>query len=208
VDYNRPVFSDFMLPAGNLREPWHNAKRADIIIVTKCPAHLTLQERSDFVALLSPYPKQEIYFTSYVYGAPVPVFPDRHGLQDPIPMRYLRKSKTGVMLVTGIANPAPLREFLVQNLNLEDEIIYDDHHHYDMHDLQYIKNRFMTIERIEKCIMVTEKDAVRLQELDIPEKNFRKSFYYIPVEVKFLAKGEKPFIKRIYKYLKKAGLKN
>jgi tetraacyldisaccharide-1-P 4'-kinase len=62
------------------------------------------------------------------------------------------------------------------------------------------------MERLEKCIMVTEKDAVRLQELDISDKNFRKSFYYIPVEVKFLAKGEKPFIKKIFKYLKKAWL--
>ena len=110
------------------------------------------------------------------------------------------------MLVTGIATPDPLKEFLAQNLDIEDEITFDDHHEFDLKDIQYIQNRFKTIERVEKCIMVTEKDAVRFQELYIPEKNFRKSFYYIPVEVKFLSKGEKLFIKRIYKYLKKAGL--
>ncbi len=207
VDFNRPIFSDVMLPAGNLREPWRNAKRADIIIVTKCPESLTVQERSDFIAGLSLQKKQEVFFTCYTYGEPLPVYPDRHGLQDPLPYRFLRKSKTRVMLVTGIANPGPLREFLEQNLVVEDEIVFNDHHDFDMKDILFIKNRFNTMERVEKCIMVTEKDAVRLQELDITDKSLRKSFYYIPVEVKFLVKGEKPFIKRIFRNLKKAGLK-
>jgi tetraacyldisaccharide 4'-kinase len=207
VDYNRPIFSDVLLPAGNLREPSYNAKRADIIIVTKCPDDLSVQEKSDFIANLHLRNKQEIYFTSYTYGTPVPVFPDRHGLQDPVPYRFLRKSKTGVMLVTGIANPMPLREFLKENLLIVDELTFNDHHEYDLKDLHDIKNRFKTIEQVEKCIIVTEKDAVRLQELDIPDKSFCKSFYYIPVEVIFLEKEEKLFIKRLNKYLKKTGLK-
>lgn len=204
VDYNRPIFSDVLLPAGNLREPWRNARRADIIIVTKCPNNLSMSERSDFIAGLDLQKEQEVFFTCYTYGDPVPVFPDRHGLQDPVPYKFFRKSKTRVMLVTGIASPKPLRDFLEQYLTVEDELIFDDHHNYDLDDIRNMKNRFNTMERLDKCIMVTEKDAVRLQELDISEKNFRKSFYYIPVEVKFLAKGEKPFIKKIFKYLKKA----
>jgi tetraacyldisaccharide 4'-kinase len=46
VDYNRPIFHDMLLPAGNLRESWHNAKRADIIIITKSPDHFSARERS------------------------------------------------------------------------------------------------------------------------------------------------------------------
>lgn len=206
VDYNRPIFSDVLLPAGNLREPWRNARRADIIIVTKCPNNLSVPERSDFIAGLNLRKEQEVFFTCYTYGDPLPVFPDRHGLQDPVPYRFFRKLKTGVMLVTGIASPKPLRDFLEQYLTVEDELVFEDHHNFDLDDIRNIKSRFNTMERMEKCIMVTEKDAVRLQELDISDKNFRKSFYYIPVEVKFLAKGEKPFIKKIFKYLKKAWL--
>jgi tetraacyldisaccharide 4'-kinase len=206
VDYNRPVFHDMLLPAGNLREPWRNAKRADVIIVTKCPDHLSLPERLDFITRLRLTGKQEVFFTGYVYGKPVPVFPDKHGRQDPVPYKSLNKSRTGIMLVTGIANPGPLRQFLEQTLHVDDELIFDDHHEYDLKDVLYIQSRFQTIERADKRILVTEKDAVRLQELDIPDKRLRKSFYYIPVEVKFLAKGQKPFIKRIYKYLKKSGL--
>jgi tetraacyldisaccharide 4'-kinase len=207
VDYNRPIFQDMLLPAGNLREPCRNAKRADLIIVTKCPDHLPVQERSDFIANLHSGTKQGVFFTSYRYGSPVPVFPDKHNQEDPISYRYLRKTGTGVLLVTGIANPAPLRQFLEQNLRIDDELTFNDHHNFDQKDIQVIQNRFKTIEQIEKCIVVTEKDAVRLRELDISNKTFRKSFYYIPVEVKFQAKGEKPFIKRIFKYLKKSGSK-
>jgi len=207
IDYNRPIFQDMLLPAGNLREPWHSIKRADLIVVTKCPDNLSVEERSAFVANLKLKSKKDIFFTRYTYGEPVPVYPDRHGLQDPVPYRYLSRTKTGVMLVTGIANPAPLRQFLEQNLRIDDELVFDDHHEYDLKDIRFIQNRFQTIEQVDKCIMVTEKDAVRLQELDIPDKRFRKSFYYIPVEVRFLAKGEKPFIKRIHKFLKKSGNK-
>lgn len=205
IDYNRPIFKDVLLPAGNLREPACNIRRADIILVTKCPEHLSIQERSEFISNLNLGQKQEAYFTSYTYGALIPVFPDKHGLQEPVSYRYLRKCHMGVLLVTGIANPEPLRQFLEQNLRIDDEIRYSDHHPYDKKDVQYIKSRFKTIEQVEKCIIVTEKDAVRLREIDIPDKSFRKSLYYIPVEIKFQAKGEKPFIKSVYKYLKKAG---
>jgi tetraacyldisaccharide 4'-kinase len=207
VDYNRPIFKDVLLPAGNLREPCRNAKRADIIIVTKCPDHLTLHERMDFIANLRPAASQEVFFTSYTYGTPVPVFPDKHGRQEAVSYRHFRKTGTGVLLVTGIANPDPLRQFLEHYLRIADEITFSDHHPYQLKDIQFIKSRFKTIELVEKCILVTEKDAVRLRELDIPDKSFRKSFYYVPVEVKFQAKGEKPFIKRIYKFLKKSGRK-
>jgi tetraacyldisaccharide 4'-kinase len=205
VDYNRPIFHDMLLPAGNLRESWHNAKRADIIIITKCPDHLSARERSDFFTKLHPGPKQKVFFTCYTYGTPVPVFPCKHSRQDFGSYNYIRKSGAGIMLVTGIANPLPIRQFLEHNLHIDDELIFNDHHDYDLKDLQLIKIRFKTIELAEKCIIVTEKDAVRLRELDISDKSFRRSFYYIPVEVKFQAKGEKPFVKRVYKFLKKSG---
>jgi tetraacyldisaccharide 4'-kinase len=204
IDYNRPIFKDVLLPAGNLREPARNARRADIVLVTKCPERITIQERSDFITNLHLNQKQDVYFTHYTYGSPIPVFPDKHGMQDPISYRYLRKKNMGVLLVTGIAHPEPLKQFLEQHLRIDEEIRYSDHHPYDKKDIQFIKNRFKTIAQEEKCIIVTEKDAVRLREIDIPDKSFRKSWYYIPVEIKFQAKGEKPFIKSIYKYLKKA----
>jgi tetraacyldisaccharide 4'-kinase len=62
---------------------------------------------------------------------------------------------------------------------------------------------FGTLRAEEKIILVTEKDAVRIREIEIPDNSFKRAFYFIPVEVKFLSKGEKPFIKRTYKILRK-----
>ena len=36
-DYNQPFYTDYILPTGDLREPRKGAKRADCVIVTKCP---------------------------------------------------------------------------------------------------------------------------------------------------------------------------
>jgi tetraacyldisaccharide 4'-kinase len=207
VDYTHPVFHDMLLPAGNLREPWQNAKRANIIIVTKCPSHLTPHERADFISNLHPGPKQETYFTKYAYGSLVPVFANKNNRQDTLSYKHLHKSGIGVLMVTGIANPEPLKQFLQHIVHVREELIFPDHHNYNQQEVQLMKTTFKTIEAEEKYIIITEKDAVRIRESDIPDKSFRKAFYYIPVEVKFLAKGEKPFIKHIYNFLKKAGYK-
>jgi tetraacyldisaccharide 4'-kinase len=205
TDYNRPFFNDFLLPAGNLREPRKNSERADIIIVTKCTAHLSPQLRADFIARLNPAHNQEIYFTRYTYGSILPVFPDKRSKPYAIPYKLLHKSGMRIMLVTGIANPSPLKQFLQKIIQVSEEIIFPDHHYYSKQDLRQIKSKFRSIVAREKYIIVTEKDAVRIRELSIADKDFKKAFYYIPVEVKFLAKGEKPFIKRIYRFTKNAG---
>jgi tetraacyldisaccharide 4'-kinase len=205
VDYNRPIYADFLLPAGNLRESWRNSKRADIIIVTKCPPRLGPYERKRFIKKLKVRQGQKVYFTTYTYGTPVQVFPWKHQNKEIMSYKALRKNKVGVLLVTGIANPDPLISFLRNEIHVDDSITYHDHHFYTQRDLAQITNRFNNLGIAEKIILTTEKDAVRLRELEISGKKLRKALYYIPVEVKFLAKGEKPFIKRIYQYMKKTG---
>jgi tetraacyldisaccharide 4'-kinase len=203
VDYTRPVFKDILLPAGNLREPAVNSKRADIIIVTKCPGHLNHDERDHFIAYLHPAPGQEVYFTRYVYGDPVSVFPDKHGNVESIPLKRFHKSGSAAMLITGIANPGPFKIFLEESVHIREEMVFPDHHSYNKDDFHRIKKAFKTIEAVNKFIFTTEKDAVRIRNSALADKNLRKVFYYLPVEVKFLAKGEKPFIKQIFKYFKK-----
>jgi tetraacyldisaccharide 4'-kinase len=204
IDYNRPVFNDFLLPAGNLREPARHSKRAQILIISKCPEHISLHERSDFIAQLKITSEQSVFFTTYRYETPVPVFPDKHGLHEPVPIHHFQKYHSAAMLVTGIANPGPFREFLQQNLFLADELSFPDHHAFTLKDIAHIRNRYSRVPQSRKCIIVTEKDAVRLRELNIPDREFRKSFYYLPIRVHFLAQGEKTFIKLIHRFLKKA----
>lgn len=203
VDYNRPVFHDMLLPAGNLREPWKNIIRADIIIITKCPPKIDLIERARFISQLKRRSEQDIFFTKYAYGAPVPVFPGRKNKQKPLQYKSLQKYGGRILLVTGIADPEPLRNHLSAFVDIAGQLSYADHHRYSNRDLKEISLRYSRFGDKVKYIFTTEKDAVRLRELDIRDKHLRKAFYYIPVEVKFLSKGEKPFIKRISKFLKK-----
>lgn len=68
IDYNRPIHLDRMLPAGRLREPESGKKRADIIIVSKCPAQMSEAEQQALRYDIAPLPCQQLYFTTLAYG--------------------------------------------------------------------------------------------------------------------------------------------
>ncbi len=203
IDYNRPVFRDFMLPAGNLREPARNSRRADVVIVTKCPPDLSQKKRARFTAQLRLNPGQELYFTSYSYRSPEPVYPAKRGKDTSLTFRHLRKSHAGILLVTGVADPGPVLRFLQEFLHVHDSLFFPDHHPYDGGDLQQISDRFQALPGEEKYILVTEKDAIRFRELETDEL-LRRSMYYIPVKAEFLDQGEKQFCKQVSRYLRKA----
>jgi len=204
IDYNKPVFNDILLPAGNLREPMRGLRRADIIIITKCPSNITSSARRSFISRLHPITKQTVFFTRYEYGTLNSVFNDNQKDAHILSYKRLKKPGVSVMLVAGIANPTPLKKYIQEYVRVDEEMTFPDHHYFNDKDIHLMRLKFDVINSSEKYIIVTEKDAVRLREVEIHDKDFKKAFYYIPIEVKFLAKGEKPFIKRIYKYMKKA----
>ncbi len=204
IDYNRPVFRDRLLPAGNLREPWRNAARADIFIISKCPSDIKVSERQAFRDKLKDFPGKPVFFTTYVYGEPVPVCKGKHkSKKHVITYKKLKEEKTCIFLVTGIANPKPLSDFLRQKLNLKDEMIFPDHHSYNEKDLAKIRRRWESSTNGKGYIFTTEKDATRFREIMIRDKQLKKHLYYVPVTVRFLAKGEKHFLRMIGRYLKK-----
>jgi tetraacyldisaccharide 4'-kinase len=201
VDYNRPVFNDILLPAGNLREPWRNIRRSHIVVVTKCPENLFPQEMTWFTQKLGLNKEQELFFTTYSYGTPEAIFPAKKRKDVPT-FKQLRKMHAGILLVTGIANPQPVLQFLQKIVKVYETIFFADHHEFTNFDIQAISVRFHSIPAREKYVLVTEKDAVKLRELDVDEQ-LKKAFLCIPVEVQFLARGEKSFYKRIDKFIKR-----
>jgi tetraacyldisaccharide 4'-kinase len=202
VDYNRPVFNDFLLPAGNLREPWKNIRRSDVVIVTKCPENLFPQEITWFTQKLALDAEQELFFTTYSYGTPEPVFRAKKRKEIPS-FKQIRKAHAGILLVSGIANPQPILQFLQKILKVQETMFFADHHEFTNFDIHSISVRFHSIPAAEKYIIVTEKDAVKIRELDMDEQ-LKKVFLFIPVEVKFLAMGERSFHKRIEKFIKRS----
>jgi tetraacyldisaccharide 4'-kinase len=138
-----------------------------------------------------------VYFTSYQYGKPVPVFRKRAKSFD---IKELTGKSAGILLVTGIANNKPLKEYLAQYSDEIAVMSFPDHHYYNRDDIRLIKRKYRELKSASKIVITTEKDAVRFREYSGNMGKLSSVLYYVPIEVKFLAKGEKPFIKRILKH--------
>jgi len=80
-----------------------------------------------------------------------------------------------VILVTGIANSAPLVSYLHSEGVILKHLEYSDHHNFTDKDLEEIK----TIQSNNKVVLTTEKDYVRIFEK-------LNNLYYLPIETKFI----------------------
>ena len=64
TDYHRLIFNDHLLPAGHLREGFKGRDRAQIVIVSKCPPHISEQEEKAIEQGLSLYKGQKLFFST------------------------------------------------------------------------------------------------------------------------------------------------
>lgn len=199
IDYNRPLRSDHFLPYGNLRECYSETRRAHIVIVTKTPENIKPIEKRIFIKDLHLFPYQFLYFTSYTYLPPMPVF--KKAPNQKISYEYIRKYHVTVVLVTGIANPGPLLRFLKKYTASTEHIQFADHHDFSVKDMERITQRFLQLNSKHKIIITTEKDAVRLREIKGTDKNLLQFLYYIPVEVKFIDGDVRRFDRDITDYV-------
>src|SRR3984957_6171775 len=103
TDYSNLFTRDWWLPSGDLRDAPSSYKRAEIIVVTKCPESLNDDERRAVAAEIGPLAHQQIFFSSIQYGAPYRIVGSGGAVIN---------EGVEVLLVTGIANPAPLKEWL------------------------------------------------------------------------------------------------
>ena len=174
---------DFFLPTGDLRDAQSSYRRAQIIVVTKCRPDMSVTEKERLTKELRPQKDQRIFFTCIAYGTPYHI--THHNFT------YIDEA-TEVLLVTGIANPRPLKHFLEERIHTYYMMHYNDHHIFSIDDWRDIQQRFNGIEAKKKIILTTEKDAMRLlkfsQEIDsLP-------FYVMPIEHKFLFGDEPEFL--------------
>lgn len=155
TEYSRPFFKDFLLPVGLLREFPESYKRADIIIVTKCPNDL-LQEAADhFIQSLRPYSHQKIFFSNFSYQKPYFWFNPSFS--------YSLTTTTDVLLISGIANSDYLVQYLQKTVNNIEMLEFRDHHYFKEEDMQALLNLYNSMSGTNKIILTTEKDAGRLE---------------------------------------------
>lgn len=197
VDNTRPVFRDFLLPMGNLRESRCNINRADVVIVTKCSPEMDELQRKDFIRRLHLRHRQPVFFTRYQYGNVVPVFEGKAGV---FLMQQEKQKNPCILLVTGIAFNKPLKEYLNVFTPCMDEISFADHHYYKPADIRVIERKFTALPANSKIIITTGKDAAKFREMEEEFNHISAFLYYIPIEVKFLEEGEKTFNEMVMKF--------
>lgn len=189
IDYAHPIYEDSLLPYGRLREPAGSLSRADIVVVTKCPPDVKPMELRIVRENLGLYPYQSLFFSTFEYGEPMPVFPQE--AEREIRLGMLGPSDSALS-VTGIENPKPFIRHLRSN-GLKVKIKrFSDHHQFNAHDLEAIERKFATLKGKQRYIFTTEKDSVRLRtNPDFPEK-LKSVIYYIPIKVRFILGANEP----------------
>ena len=200
-DHGRPVTEDSHLPYGNLRENWKNLGRADLIVVTKIPYGFSLDSDSTFYKRLGEYYSGNVVHTYLDYKDFIPVFPKSS--YDMAPVLTKNDKDTGVILITGIANPKPLIDHLGTIFNEVIHLSFPDHHRFNVNDVKSISNAFDNLSTIRKFILTTEKDAVRLREFPGISRPIQPFVYYLSVDIDFLDGNKKIFDKTIFDYVGK-----
>jgi tetraacyldisaccharide 4'-kinase len=199
IEYENIFKSDFLLPAGNLREWMSGKKRADIIVVSKSPAILVPIEKKRIIEQLQPREYQQVFFSTYQYGDFEKVYGDTGMLMG---SKYYLEKRFTILMVTGIANPSGMMEYLRRHTDKLETLIFPDHHEFSGKDIQRIKERFDNIANPSKIIVTTEKDAMRMRNPEVRPLIEHLPLFYLPIEVQIHHDQEK-FNQLILDYVRK-----
>lgn len=172
--YSNLYFNDWYLPTGDLRDSKKEARRANFIVVTKCPPDLSKEDQKAIVDKLQAPKEQEVFFASIAYDNKI------KGLNSAVNLETFRNKK--VVLITGIANPKPLVDFLNQKDIAFEHLAYKDHHFFTPDELSLFNSK--------EIILTTEKDYVRL-------KGQVENLYYISIKHEFFNDGDKVLIREM-----------
>lgn len=190
TEYANLFTRDWFLPTGDLRDEVGSYRRAQIIVVTKCPESLEESKKKEIIEEIEPTGDQKIFFSSIKYGNPY------HLLQK---YRTTIRPNMEVLLVSGIANPLPLKEWLTDHCKAYYEMRFGDHHIFTIDDWQDIVKRFNSIETNDKIILTTEKDAVRLIKFEQEFKNL--PLFVMPIEMHILFNEGHRFSEAIFQFI-------
>ncbi len=202
TDYNRLFCDDAVLPAGRLRESASGKKRAQIVIVTKCPPTLKPIDYNIITKRLNLFPYQQLYFSSFQYGDLQAAFPQLQNKDQPQTIKVSSLQDVEVLLVTGIASPEPLTERLKTYTNHIELLSFDDHHNFSEQDMKFIIKQFNKLNNKNRIIITTEKDATRLYNHPNLDEKLKPYIYIQPIEVTILQDQQDFFNQQIIGYVR------
>ncbi len=183
TQFSSPFYNDFVLPAGRLREFALNKKRANIIVVTKSPANLSLAEQKKITDNIKPNRDQSVYFASYKQADFIQVYGSSQQIEKE------------VILITGIANATQLKKEISQSFNVLKHVELADHFEYKLQSFKFLKEK----EWSTKSIITTEKDWVKWQPFLTELEGFNVHVAPIKVEME----SEKEMVKEVMDYIEK-----
>lgn len=193
TEYDNLFTRDSIMPLGWLREAKSNYHRADMIVVTKCPPDITEAEREQIKQELKPYKYQRVYFSSIQY-APLYSF---YNFTDKLEMN---KDITA-LLICGIANYAPLQQHLESTGAKVYVREFRDHHQYDSFDLDSIRQTYENFGDINKVMVITEKDAARMEGFGDWFMQNKIRIFVQPIAVRFIGEDAERFNRDIFSYV-------
>ena len=197
VDYHRLIVYDKLLPAGRLREPKDGKRRADIVIVTKCPPDLRPMDFRVITKALNLYPYQKLFFTTIEYGDLIPLFSNSRSLA----LSEIT-SDFEVLVLSGIASPQHLLCDIQKHTENVIPMTFRDHHIFTPKDIARINNTFDSLSS-KRIIITTEKDAARIVGLDGLSDDVRNHIYALPIKTTFLLEQQEQFDEFILSYVLK-----
>ncbi len=167
--YDDLFSDDFILPYGNLRESANGKKRANIIVVTKCPQNITEKNKDEVKLKLNV--SVPVFFTSIDYDSNV------YSSLNSIEVSEIKTIEK--VILCGIAKP----KYFINSLNSGNDkvMIYPDHHNFSEVEILELNELLK-----DKIIVTTEKDLMRLNG-----KINSSNLYCLPIQTKFISEKEK-----------------
>jgi tetraacyldisaccharide 4'-kinase len=168
LDYNNLPEYDYLMPVGTLREPIGGLKRANLIVITKCPTYFNKIEAETIEKKYKKYLDENggFFFTYIKYGKPI---------QFSGPIKEIDRK---VVLISGIANSKPFLTYCDGQWEVSNHFEYKDHHYYSLEDINQIIEKTSDTQPL----LTTEKDYVKLRN----RLDAHISAYYLPIETDFL----------------------
>lgn len=145
TEYNHLYVHDHMLPVGSLRDLPSRSLKADMVVVTKCPERMQAIDKRVVSNHLRLAAFQQLIF-SHIQHAPLP-------------------SNGRALVVTGIAHPEPMIQYVESLCPRAGHICYNDHHTFRESDIQHILDEAVHYD----YVLTTEKDLPRMAETRLPQ---------------------------------------
>lgn len=187
TDCERPYFNDFLFPSGYLREYRDAAKRADIIIVSKCKPTLSLEESESIKKKIGAKAYQSVFFSCMEYATPEPLFGSNQTLS----------KQTSILAFASVANPAPFYAHLKEQYRAVKYKWFGDHHLLNERELIDLAERFELLEGNDKVIITTAKDRSKLLSIDLPPSFKSLPIYSLTIRPRILFGEENRFIGKL-----------